>query len=126
MTEPPEARPPEANVPGYLLPLSILATLFCCLPVGIGAIIFSAQANSRAQLGDYAGASQATRNANIWLIITAVVGILFYIVVFAFILLGIIVASSGEIEYYKPDNVYDQPGDFDNFVDKSRPRSTEV
>jgi hypothetical protein len=49
MTEMSEARPPEANILGYLLPLSILATLFCCLPVGIIAIIFSAQVRSRLQ-----------------------------------------------------------------------------
>ncbi len=113
MTETPGARSPEAHVPGYLLPLSILTTLFCCLPVGIVAIVFSAQARSRSQIGDYAGAARAVRNANISLIITVVLGILFYILVFTIIFLGIFISASGEFEYYGPDDFNDQPVDFD-------------
>ena len=89
---------PGANVPGYLLPVSIVVTLFCCLPTGIAAIIFSVQARSKSQAGDYAGASRATRQANIWIIVSVVAGILAAVayVVF-FIILG--VAGSGIDQY---------------------------
>jgi predicted secreted protein len=60
------------------MPLSILATLFCCLPTGIAAIVYSAQANSKSQVGDTAGASQAAKNANIWLVISVVAALLFW------------------------------------------------
>jgi hypothetical protein len=76
-------RPPGASVPGYLLPASIAATLLCCLPTGIVAIIYSTQASSKSQIGDTAGASQAVSNANTWLIVSLVGGVLFYFLVFA-------------------------------------------
>lgn len=98
MTETPEVQPPGANVPGYLLPLSILATLFCCLPVGIVAIVYSVQARSKSQAGNYAGASHAVRRANISLIASVVLGILTIILVFSLGFLGVIfgaVSSQG-------------------------------
>ena len=96
MTETPEVRPPGANVPGYLLPLSILVTLFCCLPVGIVAIVFSVQASSKSQAGNYAGASQAVRRANISLIASVVLGILTIILAFSLGLLGLILGAVNE------------------------------
>jgi Interferon-induced transmembrane protein len=60
-------RPPGMNVPGYLLPLSIGTTLFCCPATGIVAIVYSVQAGSKSQAGDSAGASQAVRSAKLWL-----------------------------------------------------------
>lgn len=95
MTETPEVRPSEGNVPGYLLPLSILATLFCCLPTGIAAIVFSAQARSRSQAGDHAGASRAVRRARIWLILSVVLGILLIIVIAVLFSLGLLGAALG-------------------------------
>jgi hypothetical protein len=92
--EPPPAggggvAPPGANIPGYLLPASIAATLFCCLPTGVAAIVYSAQARSKSQAGDTAGASEAAKKARMWLIISVVLG-----VVVAFIYL-LVAGSSG-------------------------------
>jgi hypothetical protein len=67
--------PPGANIPGYLLPASIAATLLCCLPTGIAAIVYSSQARSKSQAGDTAGASEAARKAQMWLIISVVLGL---------------------------------------------------
>ncbi len=52
----------SSQVPTYLTP-SILVTLFCCLPVGIAAIIQAAQVNSKLQIGDYEGAVAASSKA---------------------------------------------------------------
>ncbi len=48
--------------------LAILVTIFCCLPLGIVAIVFSAIGMSREGSGDYAGADSAARTARtcIW------------------------------------------------------------
>lgn len=93
-----EVRPPGANVPGWLLPASIVATLFCCLPAGIVSIIYSVQARSKSQAGDYAGASHAARNARIWLIVSVVLGIVAIIIAFAFGILGVI-TGAGQDQY---------------------------
>jgi hypothetical protein len=67
---------PGAAVPGYLLPASIGTTLLCCPATGIVAILYSAQARSKSQAGNTAGASQAIRNANIWLLVSLGLGVI--------------------------------------------------
>jgi hypothetical protein len=54
-----------SQVPNYLVQ-SILLTLFCCLPFGIVAIVYSSQANGKATAGDYTGAMAAARSAKTW------------------------------------------------------------
>jgi len=66
--------PPGATVPNYLV-FAILATVFCCLPTGIPAIIFAAQVNGKLQAGDLAGAQAASKNAKTWCWISFGVGI---------------------------------------------------
>jgi len=50
------------NVPNYLVQ-SILVTLFCCLPLGIVAIIKAAEVNTKLQAGDYEGALASSKQA---------------------------------------------------------------
>ena len=80
---PPPSRPATpvggAAPPNYLI-LSIFATLCCCLPLGIVAIIFAAQVNSKWAAGDYAGAQAASANAKKWAIIGIVAGLLFQVI----------------------------------------------
>jgi hypothetical protein len=45
---------------------AVIATLCCCLPLGIVSIIFAAQVNSKLAAGDVAGARAASSNANLW------------------------------------------------------------
>jgi Interferon-induced transmembrane protein/zinc-ribbon domain len=66
--------PPGTTVPNYLV-FAILATVFCCLPAGIPAIVFAAQVNSKLQLGDLAGAQSASNNAKMWCWISFGVGL---------------------------------------------------
>jgi hypothetical protein len=65
----PGAPPPPPSVPekpkNYLVQ-SILVTLFCCLPFGVVAIVYSAQVDSKYRAGDYAGALHASKRASMW------------------------------------------------------------
>lgn len=75
--------PPGATVPNYLV-FAILATIFCCLPTGIPAIVYAAQVNGKLQAGDFAGAQAASKSAKMWCWISFGVGLvvgLFYLVI---------------------------------------------
>src|SRR5258708_18753527 len=56
---------PGVTVPNYLV-FAILATVFCCLPAGVPAIVYAAQVNAKLQTGDVAGAQAASNNAKTW------------------------------------------------------------
>ncbi len=56
---------PIIRVPNYLV-FAVLATVFCCLPTGIVAIVYAAQVNGKLQAGDLAGAQKASKSAKIW------------------------------------------------------------
>ena len=62
------------RIPNYLIP-SILVTIFCCLPLGIVAIIFAAQVNGKVAAGDIAGAQSSSRTARTLVIVSVVVGV---------------------------------------------------
>ena len=77
--------------PNHVLRLvfAILATLFCCLPIGIAAIVFAAIGMSRESSGDYAGADSAAKTAMILIWVSVGVSLaiwLIYILVFVLIL----------------------------------------
>ena len=59
------AAPAGATVPNYLVQ-SILVTLCCCVPLGIVAIVYSAQVNGKLAAGDIAGAQDASKKAKMW------------------------------------------------------------
>jgi len=65
--------------PNYLV-WSILATVFCCLPLGIAAIVFSSQVNSKWMAGDHAGAQESSRKAKLFTIWAVVAGVVVGIV----------------------------------------------
>jgi uncharacterized membrane protein YvbJ len=64
-------------IPNHLAS-SILVTFFCCLPLGIVAIINAAQVNSRAANGDIAGAYKASDAAKKWSGAAFLIGLLWY------------------------------------------------
>jgi hypothetical protein len=64
------------SVPNYLV-FAILATVLCCLPTGIAAIVYAAQVNGKLQAGDIVGAQAASRNAKMWCWISFGVGLAF-------------------------------------------------
>lgn len=66
---------PEPMPPTYLL-WAILTTLCCCFIPGIAAIVFSTMVSSRYHNGDIEGAKRASRQAEIWIIVSFVLGVL--------------------------------------------------
>jgi type II secretory pathway pseudopilin PulG len=69
---------PPPNVPNYLGP-SILATLFCCIPLGIPALVFAGSVNSKIEADDIAGAIEASGKARTWCWITFGVGLCIWV-----------------------------------------------
>ena len=69
----PPAEPTE-QVPNYLV-WAILCTICCCVPLGIVAIVYAAQVNSKIAAGDVSGARDASDKAKIWCIVAFVSGL---------------------------------------------------
>ena len=78
--------PAGAPPPNYLVP-AILATLFCCLPGGIVAIIFATQVNSKYAAGDMQGAMDASKKAKLFTMISAGIGLV--VIILYAILIGL-------------------------------------
>ena len=72
-TPPPSSGAP-ASVPNYLVPAII--SLFCCLPLGIVGVIFTAQVNGKVAAGDTAGALDAAKKAKMFSFIAIGLGLL--------------------------------------------------
>lgn len=71
----PPAQEREPMPPSYLV-LSVVMTICCCVIPGIVALIFSSQVSSRYYSGDVEGAKRASRTAEIWIIVSFVLGVL--------------------------------------------------
>ena len=80
----PEAQGPP--VPNYLV-YAILATIFCCVPFGIVAIVYAAQVNALLQAGNYAAAREASNKARIWCWVAFGVGLV-VLVAYGVMMLG--------------------------------------
>lgn len=73
------------KVENYLV-FSILVTLFCCLPLGIAAIVKSSQVDKELAMGNYEGALAASKQVKtlnlIGVIVTVVAAIIWSVVMF--------------------------------------------
>ena len=65
----------EPMPPTYLI-WSVITTVLCCFIPGIVAIVFSSQVSSRYLTGDIEGAKRASNRAQIWIIVSFVLGLL--------------------------------------------------
>ncbi len=83
--------PPGWNqaMPSTYMTQAILATLFCCLPFGIVAIVKSSQVSSAYAAGDHELARQKSSEAATWVNISAGIGL-----VIGLLYLGLVVAAS--------------------------------
>jgi hypothetical protein len=93
-TPPPGTETP-GSIPNYLV-LSIIS-LFCCLPLGIVAVIFAAQVNNKVAAGDTAGALDASKKAKMFSYIAlglGLAGIICYVLFFLIMGVGMGIAGS--------------------------------
>ena len=83
-----QQQPYQAQQQGYQQPRTpmrpennmlwgILCTVFCCLPLGIIAIVFSNKVNTLYDSGDYSGAQEAADNAKKYAVMGAICGLVF-------------------------------------------------
>ncbi len=60
--------PAARLVRNYLAP-AILITMFCCLPLGIVAIVYASRANGKLAGGDFEGALRDSETAKMWCLV---------------------------------------------------------
>lgn len=64
------------DIPDYLVH-SILVTIFCCMPLGIPAIVYAALSKGQRESGNYREAREHADTAKNWCIAAFVVGLIF-------------------------------------------------
>lgn len=84
----------QVEVPNHLAK-AILVTLFCCMPLGIVSIVFSAQTDTKARMGDYNGALETSRKANLFANWALGIGITGYTLYLGVMLIIVIIGASG-------------------------------
>ena len=92
-----QSSPPPPQIPTYLWQ-SIVVTILCCLPLGIPAIIYASQVNTKLVQGDIEGAKETSRKARTWCWIAFGVGIglqLIWIVTYALIGAAALMGQAG-------------------------------
>lgn len=95
---PPPAEGTTTSVPNYLIPAII--SLFCCLPLGIAAVVFAAQVNNKVQAGDLAGAADSSKKAKMFAYISIGLGLAGIICYVLFVvIMGIGIGLSGASNY---------------------------
>ena len=82
----PQGQPNMPAPPNYLV-MSILS-LLCCWPIGIPAVVFAAQVNSKWAQGDLVGARDASSKAKRFATVALALGIAVTLVYLALLLTG--------------------------------------
>ena len=90
--ENPNQLPPK---PDNYLVWAILSTLFCCMPLGIPAIVFASQVDSKYAQGDYSGALETAQKATTWSWIAAGTGLAGMLLYFLFMIGLVALSGSG-------------------------------
>jgi hypothetical protein len=85
-TPPPPPTATPTNIPNYLIPA--IASLLCCWPLSIVAIIFAAQVNGKVASGDIQGAMDASKKAKLFSFIAIGIGLALCLIYLVLMLLG--------------------------------------
>ncbi len=72
---------PRESIPTYLVP-AILCTCFCCMPLGIVAIVYAAQVSGKLAATDNSGAQKYSANARLWCWLSFGLGLIANVLVF--------------------------------------------
>ena len=80
----------QPPMPDTWLAWAIAATILCCLPFGIVAIVYATRVSSKYQQGLYEEAEQASKNAKTWTIISAVTSLVIFFLYIILIIAGVI------------------------------------
>src|SRR6267142_1424196 len=92
---PPPPAGATTTVPNYLV-LAIISAL-CCMPLGVAAIVFAAQVNSKVAAGDMAGAMDSSKKAKMFSIIELALGLLAVLVYIVWIVLIVGLSAAGNL-----------------------------
>ena len=102
-------QPVTGTLPNYMAH-AIIATvlgLICCSGIGavpgIVGIVFASQVKSKEQMGDYAGAQQASKNAKTWSWVGIILGIIAAVLVVGFIILGVALGDTSTTGDFNSD-----------------------
>ena len=85
---------PMGEMPKTWLVESIIATVLCCLPLGIAALVNAADVESSYRVGRYNDAVRKSQNAKNWLIWAVVAHVACWILVIGFIFMMGLAAST--------------------------------
>jgi hypothetical protein len=88
---PPQQPPPAGQAPNNNLVIAILSTVFCCLPLGIVAIVKATQVSGLWAQGQYAEAQAAADSAKKFSLWSLIAGVVVYVVA---IIINVVAASS--------------------------------
>jgi hypothetical protein len=99
--QPPQQSPSIAgDVPNYLV-WAILATIFCCIPFGIVAIVYSSQVSGHLAAGNYEAALKASSSAKKWCLAATITGAVLILIYSLVMLIPLVLAiiQGGSFEY---------------------------
>ncbi len=89
-------QPSAPPCPPTYLALSIIVTVFCCLPFGIVGIVKSCNVSKEYAVGNYASAQQASKQAKTWSIVGICCG-LFWVIIYIILMACGVMAGLADV-----------------------------